>query len=485
MRELELRDTTKPGPRAAAPIPVDNLCDLEPEVFGLNWPGKAEAKANANASSPTLDQYLVDEIGAPAPHLALNDSAVISGDNLPVMKLLLPSHREQVGVIYIDPPYNTGNDFGYCDNYRESTRSKTPTADAGAFTAASARLHTRWLSMMLPRLLVARQLLSNDGIICISIDDNEIDKLRLIMAEIFGEKNFLGQVTVLSNPRGRQAEKHFAAVHEYLLIFAKDASLVKLGGTELTEKQAAEFKYADGEDRKYRLLGLRQRGAASRQEDRPALHYPIYVNPDNGRISLHQDNLFRAVAWPKKSTGAPGRWMWGKERLSNEVENVEARIITQRNEWDVFVRDYISDGAGTQRTRKISTIWMEPELNYQNGKRELKQLIGSAPVDYPKPLALIKKVIGLVDKPDGLVMDFFAGTGTTGQAVLEMNAKSSSNRRFILIQQPEPLNDPQFSDIAALCAERVRRSIASLNSHDDSTEYGGNDAVRFLALKHD
>jgi adenine-specific DNA-methyltransferase len=425
------------------------------DVFGLTWAGKGEAWKEAASAA---DNSMFCEQGRAVKTLSLADNLLVEGDNLPALKLLLPTYTEKIGLIYIDPPYNTGNDFGYSDNYRQASKEvpKSNDNNGTAFNSANGRLHARWLSMMLPRLVLARQLLRDDGLICVSIDDNEVDKLRLLMGEIFGEKNFIGQITVLSNPRGRQAERHFATVHEYLLVYGKDAQRSAVSGTRLTEEQAKEFKRIDESGRHYRLLGLRQRGAASRQEDRPALHYPIYVDPDTRKVSITQDARFSQVAWPKKSNGHPGRWMWGKERLLAQMHAVEAKLIAHRNEWDVFIRDFLCDGEGNTRTRKLSTIWIDKELNYQNGKRELKALVGEAPVDYPKPVQLIKKAICLLDDPDAIVLDFFAGTGTTAQAVVELNQTQASRRRFILIQAAEPLkNSRRFQTISQLCFERT------------------------------
>ncbi len=469
--------------------------DLSEKGYGLYWPGKQES-ASQIFSLPDARLVFCGEIGCdggasiegdldalPAdstldnrkcPEVTGDENLFIEGENLLALKLLLPALSQKVGVIYIDPPYNTGNDFGYSDNYRDRRKSKPASANKeqtasitescehvkapsfAGFNSASEHLHSRWLSMIFPRLVLARQFLRDDGIICISIDDNEVDKLRLVMAEVFGEHNFLGQITVLSNPRGRQAEKHFATVHEYLLVFAKDASKTLLSGTALTEKQESEFRFSDVSGRRYRLLGLRQRGSASRQQDRPALHYPIYVDPLTLQVSVEPSEQFNAVSLPKKSNGAPGRWMWGKERVQARCDILEGKLIARRNEWDIFVRDFLSDNAGVMRTRKVTSVWAETEMNYQNGKRELKRLVGEAPVDYPKPVALIRKAINLLDDKDLIVLDFFGGTGTTAQAVIEANADDGGTRKFCVIQTAETLSDSKFATISDLCMHRIR-----------------------------
>jgi adenine-specific DNA-methyltransferase len=412
-------------------------CSAQESSLSLSWTGKADAAAAADLPSGRSLRKLSG--------LSAGDdqsgNLIIEGDNLDGLKLLLPKYENRIRLIYIDPPYNTGNAFVFHDSYE----------------------HATWLNMMYPRLALARRLLADNGVIFISIDDNEADKLKLVMSELFGEANFLSQITVQSNPRGRQAERHFASVHEYLLVFARNAQKCNLLGAELTEEQSQEFDLADENGRRYRLLGLRQRGSHSLREDRPAMYFPIYVDPDTGSISLSPSKRHRAEVLPRKSTGQAGRWMWGHKRAKDNIDLLEARLIRGRNEWDIFVRDYFDDENGNSRRRKLKTIWDDKSLNYQNGKRELKQLLGKALVDYPKPTALLRKLIDLVEEKDALFMDFFAGSGTLGHAVLQSNAEDGGTRRFILMQQPEPTEDADFPTIADVCRERVARVVDTVS----------------------
>lgn len=372
------------------------------------------------------------------PHGSKN--IIVEGDNLDALKILSPSMAEKVHAVYIDPPYNTGNGFVYRDR----------------------REHATWLSMMLPRLLLARDLMRDDAAIFVSIDDHEIDKLRLLLAEVFGEENFVAQICVRSNPRGRQADKHFATVHEYLVVYAKDHSRCDLQGLDLTDEQLGEFDGVDESGRRYRLLGLRQRGAASLREDRPAMHYPIYVEPATGIISLEKNTDTAVAVLPKKSTGQAGRWMWGKQKARESLALMEARLIARRNEWDIYVRDYLDDDGGNCRKRKVKTIWDEKELNYQNGKRQLKELLGEAPVDYPKPTGLLRKIIAMVADKQATFLDFFAGSGTLAHAVIEANTADGGTRNFALIQLPETTDNPRFPTIADICRERVAKVAARM-----------------------
>ncbi len=408
----------------------------------ITWPGKPEAFAQATTPADTSLVLMPEHCQGSS----TAENSIIEGDNLDGMKLLQAKLASKVSAIYIDPPYNTGNGFVYRDR----------------------RNHAAWLSMMLPRLMLARELLSSKGAIFVSIDDHEVDKLRMLMAEVFGEENFVAQITVKSNPRGRQSDKHFAAVHEYLVVFARDHQQCDLAGEELTEDQLDDFNNIDETGRRFRLLGLRQRGAASLREDRPAMYYPVFVDPTTGAISMDESDQFQVSVYPKKSTGQAGRWMWGQQRAREFVGLLQARLISRRDEWDIFVRDYLESNEGTCRTRKIKTIWDEKELNYQNGKRELKELLGEAPVDYPKPTALIKKIIGMIGDQNALFLDFFAGSGTMAQAVLESNIEDGGTRQFVLIQLAEVTTNRRFPTIADICRERVTAVVANLNREHQS-----------------
>ncbi len=452
---------------------LGDIVDDQPEKYSFTWAGKRNAtQLLQTPSHATL---------VPAENESINfdttQNLFLEGDNLEILKLLYKSYSGQIKMIYIDPPYNTGNDFVYPDNfvdplenYLEITGQKD--ANGNLLTSnpeTSGRYHSTWLSMMYPRLFLARQLLQDDGAIFISIDDHEINSLRMLMNEVFGEENFIAQITVQSNPRGRQAERFVATVHEYILIYARDAGKCRLFGASLTEEQLKEFKYQDESGHKYRLLGLRQRGSASRRQDRPNMFYPIYVDPHNGNISTEPSQQFTVEVLPKKSNGEDGRWMWSKKKVQDNIGQVEARLISTRNEWDVFVRDPLELEEGEERTRKIKTIWNDKGLNYQHGTQELKELFGRSVYDYPKPTSLLLQVIMMAGDPDGLYLDFFAGSCTTAQAILELNHRDDGNRRFIMVQLPERTNIPDYPTIAEIGKERIRRVIAKVKKEDEGT----------------
>jgi adenine-specific DNA-methyltransferase len=343
----------------------------------------------------------------------LLDGLLIKSENYQALNLLSAKYRGKIKCIYIDPPYNTGSDeFLYKDKWQ----------------------HSSWLSMLSYRLTSARVLMKIDGAIFVSIDDHEYSNLATLMNEIFGGQNPIARIIVKSNPRGRQSERFVATVHEHVLVCAKDADNCSLQGAPLTDKQINDFKYQDESGRRFRYLGLRQRGSASKREDRPEMFFPIYVDPSSGKISLQHDERFSVKVLPKKSTGKEGRWMWGKDKVKKNIESVEARLVSGRDEWDIFVRDYLVSEEGKERTSKFKTIWDDKDLNYQNGKEELKNLFVESPYDYPKPTSLLQRVITMSDLEDGICMDFFPGSGTTAHAVMKLNKEDGGNRKYILAE---------------------------------------------------
>ncbi len=451
-------------------LTLGEAVDVGKERYGMSWPGKVDCfKAIQTPSFGTLRPCLEESL-----NFDTTENLIIEGDNLEVLKLLQKSYLGKVKMIYIDPPYNTGNDFIYPDNYTESLQTYlqyTGQVDAegrkfGTNTDADGRFHTKWLSMMYPRLYMARNLLRDDGAIFISMDDHEIENLKRLCVEVLGEENFIAQVSILSNPRGRQSDTFLATVHEYVLIWARNAEECVLAGMALSEQQKAEFSLADEKGRKHRLLGLRQRGAASRREDRPDMYFPIYVNPKILRVSLDKSAEFSVEVLPKKSTGEDGRWGWGRDRVRRDADQLEARLIEHRGEYDIFVRDYLEKN-GQERERKLKTIWDDKSLNTQNGTQEVKSILESDVMSYPKPLGLLKTIVNAgITEPGDIALDFFAGSGTIAHAVLDMNKQDAGNRKFILIQLPESTGREDYKTIADICKERVRRVIKKMNDED-------------------
>ena len=350
---------------------------------------------------------------------------LIEGDNLASLQLLEKTHKGRIQMIYIDPPYNTGNkDFTYDD-------SKVDGLDGFR--------HSKWLSFMDSRLRIAKKLLSSQGVIFISIDDNEMSTLKSLCDNIFGEQNFVANVIVKSNPRGSQSTKEIASVHEYILVYAKDVLSSAIIGHKLTDDMQSEYSLSD-ENGAYRLLGLRQRGGFWRASERPKLFYPFYVNPNNAHLSLVEDSEHTIAVYPyQPSTGEKGTWRWSREKVAIDGDKLIAKTVKRGNDivWDIYQKDYMASGDTVRRT-KAKSLWDEKEMNYQNAANELKELFGTSPFTYAKPTYLIRRAMEMIDfSQNPYVLDFFAGSGTTGHAVMKLNAEDGGNRRFILCTNNE------------------------------------------------
>lgn len=464
------------------------------EAYEFTWVGKRAAIVEANKPiRKTLRPVFVDETkpsgknseGMPYCSSGSTDwdtteNLYIEGDNLEVLKLLQESYLGKVKMIYIDPPYNTGNDFIYRDDFTLNTGDYSE--QLGLYdeeqnrlfknTDTNGRFHSDWCSMIFSRLSLARNLLTESGEIFISIDGNEIDNLRKICDEVFGQQNFVTQIIVKNNPRGRQSDSFVATVHEYLLCYAKDASKCQLNGQPLTAEQQADYCFTD-ENGKYRLLGLRQRGVASLREDRPDMYFPIYVNPNTKEVSLEKIGGWAEVT-PRKSDGRDGRWMWGQEKCKTDSDRLVARLIERRNEFDIFVKDYLNRD-GSERTRKYQTIWDDKTINNQVGTQEVKKILGGEVMSFPKSRNYIQMICQMGCGSDDIVLDFFSGSATTAHAVMQLNAEDGGHRKFIMVQLPEKCDEKSiayksgFSNICEIGKERIRKAGTGIKSDSPLT----------------
>ncbi|MGX2947577.1 site-specific DNA-methyltransferase, partial [Frederiksenia canicola] len=449
----------------------------EPDRYMLNWAGKSAAYQTLQTPTfKTLTPCVAESVD-----FDRTQNVFIEGENLDVLKALQKSYFNSIKMIYIDPPYNTGNDFVYHDDFAQHKAEYAEQVgdidETGKLKRAFVRnskenghYHSNWLNMMLPRLHLARNLLKEDGVIFISIDDNEQAQLKLLCDEVFGEENFVGEITLQSNPRGSQASKHLSNVHEFIFMYSKNKEELKLKGILKDEDNLQEYSEVDENGRKYRLLGLRQRGGAWKKEDRPKMHYPIYVNPNNGFVSLNKSSEFSIEVIPARPTGELSRWTWGKEKISANLDCVIGKKVNRTSEngehWDIFRKDFIDNDDGSVKTAKIKTIWIEKETNYQNAKKEIFSLFNNSEIfDFPKPTYIIQRLASMLFVEQGdIILDFFAGSGTTAHAVMQLNAEDGGNRRFICVQLPEQVDEKSgaykagFSQIADISKERIRRA---------------------------
>lgn len=462
--------------------------DISNEGYSLDFLGKDYANLIASIDTTTVIEPDLEHNSKP--ENKDSENIYISGDNLDALKHLLKSYAGKVKCIYIDPPYNTGSDgFVYNDKFRftpEELEKKLSIDEDEAqrildLTSRGSSTHSAWLMFMSPRLQLARDLLSKDGVIFISIDENEQANLKLLCDYVFGEENLIGQMIVQSNPRGRQSDTFMATVHDYLLCYSKDASQARLKGQALTEKQRAEFCYDDGDGKKYRLLGLRQRGVASLREDREDMFFPVYVNPQTKEVSLDSHEGWECVL-PHKSDGRDGRWMWGVDKCRNEIKRLVPRFVKKRNEFDIDVKDYLEKEDG-ERSRKRKSIWLEKAINNQNGTQEVNALLGGEYADYPKPSEYIKMVLDFADADDCIVMDFFGGSATTADSVYRLNV-NDSNIRFVLVQLPFDLRErlKECDNSKKRQIENTINWLESLN-HPATYDYVGYERIKRAAAK--
>jgi len=377
---------------------------------------------------------------------------IIKGDNLLALKSLLPQYEGRIKCIYIDPPYNTGNEnWVYNDNVNDPKIKKWLGEVVGKDGEDLSR-HDKWLCMMYPRLRSLQRLLSNDGAIFISIDDNEIVNLRLLMDEIFGKNNFVTQITLLCNPKGRSQDKYFATNHEYLLVYSK--SVLEAGAFSVEkneEKIQKEYKLHD-EKGAYRLLELRNTHREFGRFNRPNLYYPIYVDTETGLVSLTQTDIFTQEVYPNWPDGFEGCWTWGKELSSKDESQLLGRRI--KNVWKIYRKDYSVKTTGDIVKQKLFSIWSNPQFYTEKGQGIFGQIFpGMDKTDFPQPKSIdyVIEAIRTISKNDDIVLDSFAGSGTTAHAVLNINKTDGGNRKFILVEMMD------YAE--TITAERIRRVI--------------------------
>ena len=449
------------------------------ERFGLFWPGKK--RALRAAQEPTTATLRPDFENSKDWDTTKN--VFIEGDNLEVLKILQKHYHGKVKLIYIDPPYNTGKDFVYPDNFKEGletylewTRQVNEEGrKVSTNSETEGRYHSNWLNMMYPRLKLARNLLTHDGVIFISIDDNEQENLKRMCNEVFGEANFISTIAVHSNPRGRQSALYVAPTHEYLHVYARNSAQVGIYGESLTEEQKSEYSRVDLDGRRYREIGLRLRGGRATAAESPTLHYPIYVHSDSGQILVAppaETEGWVEVA-PYFSDGTAGTWRWSPSKVSADVDQLVARQVRGtggESRWDVFQKDYLSEDS----QRKLKSLWLEKEINYDRSKDDIKR-IGLAPYfDYAKPVSLLRKIIATTTRAGDTVLDFFAGSATTAHAMLQVNAHDQSDRNFILVQLPEPLDANSEATKAGFrtIAEVARARVVHAGAHAEAISAG-------------
>ena len=415
------------------------------ERYGLSWPGKADCFKVIQTPSMATLLPAVDE----SVEFESAQHVFIEGDNLEVLKVLQKGYLGTVDLIYIDPPYNTGNDFIYPDDYSESLRTYlayTGQIDAegkkfGTNSDVGGRFHSRWLNMIYPRLYLARNMLREAGLIFVSIDDGEVSNLRLVMDEIFGQENFVSCIVWKKTYGGGAKVKHVVGLHEYVLVYCRNKDA--LGVLELPA-DAESLKYYKQRDSKFDLRGpyRTQPLATTSMDERPNLRFPI---PWQG----HE-------IWPEK------QWQWSRDRVYQALANDELVVQQTAGKWSVRYKQYLKDEHGTVRGAKPFSVLEGPYT--QSGTAEIRDIFGDNKIfEFPKPSALIKHFLQYLGT-DAAVLDFFAGSASTAQAVLELNREDGGTRTFVLVQLPEKTNHPEFATIADISKARVRHVIKAIEA---------------------
>jgi adenine-specific DNA-methyltransferase len=421
------------------------------EYYRFNWAGKSQARQEANKpSTGTLRPNKAE-----SKDWDTTGNVFIEGDNLEVLKLLQKSYADQVKVIYIDPPYNTGNDFVYQDNYSDNLNNYlniTGQTDSEGKklttnTESDGRYHSNWLNMMYPRLKLARNLLREDGIIFISIDDNEVTNLRQLLNEVFGEENFVDCMVWKKRYGGGSKEKHLVSLHEYALVFAKNVEC--LNPIFIPNNQESIDRYYTKKDKHFEIRGgyrTHPLEATKSMGERKNLVFPIPA-PDGTEV------------FPKR------QWLWSKDRVAEALEKDELEFINDKmGRWSVNTKQYLKDEDGKQREIKAFSII--DNVYTQHGTNEIIELFGDAQIfSFPKPTGLIKQLLNIgIEKENEIVLDFFAGSGTTADAIYQLNALDGLKRKFICVQIPESIDEASdafkhgYKTISEITKERLRRA---------------------------
>lgn len=429
---------------------IDKDSVNESEKFEFSWFGKTQAKRNA--FTPSNETLILDHDRSVKPELS-DGNMIIEGENLTVLKLLTSSYRNQIKCIYIDPPYNTGKDFVYTDKFKENREDYWESIGiteegikVDTNKESDGRFHSNWLNLMYSRLLVARQLLHPEGVIFVSIDENEVHHLKMLMNEVFGEANFIEQISWKNKYGAGAKTKGFISVHEYILCYSKEP--IRNIESELTDEQIAEY---DKRDEKYETRGgyITQPLMTKSLDERENLQYTIEYNGEK--------------IIPRK------QWVWEEDRLLKAINNNEVVFNKMKDgTYSVRAKQYLKLEDGTIRKGKPLS-WFNGPFN-QEGTKEIEQIFGNSDIfDFPKPKELIKYLLSFAINEnyskDGIFLDFFGGSGTTAQAVMELNKEDGGNRKFILIQLNEQIDEKEeafkagYRTISDITIERNKRLI--------------------------
>ena len=454
------------------------------ERYQFTWPDKKKSILLANAPiSKTLRPCREESVD-----FDNTENLYIEGDNLDVLKLLQETYLGKIKMIYIDPPYNTGHDFVYEDNFAISADEYM--AISGQYDEygnrlvqnndSNGRFHTDWLNMIYPRIKLAKDLLRPDGAIFISIDDNELDSLLKICDEVFGESNFVGCICRATGTTTGQDANKIGSSLDYCVVYSKSDAF-SLNGLDMDEKDLKRFNESDEKGR-YSTLQLRKTGNADTRAERPNMFFPV-IAPDGSEV------------YPFGPTGYLSRWRVSRESYAKLVE--DNMIVWKKSDDDTYVETdgyvkskwvpyvkYYLEG----RTKQVSNLFQDIEGN-KKASIVLKDLLGTKGIfDNPKPVEFIKILLQISTSDDDYVLDFFSGSATTAHTVMQYNADAESTRKFILVQLPEETDEKSeaykagYKNICEIGKERIRRAGAKIKEESPMTTTNLDIGFRVLKL---
>lgn len=440
----------------------NDIIEGSKERYNLDWVGKKKAVLATNAPIRKTLRPCKDE----SVNFDTTENLFIEGDNLDTLKLLQKTYLNKIKMIYIDPPYNTGKDFIYKDNFAKPTEeyfleSEQKDEEGNKLTTnlkTNGRYHSDWLSMMYPRLKLARNLLSDDGVIFISIDDNEVHNLRKICDEIFGEENFIAEF-IWNGKSGSEDDGDIRNNHEYLICYNKNSSIFNVG---LDSKEDEKFPYYDELKKDYyKRQMLRKWGDNSKRADRPNLYYSIKTPEGND-------------FFPKLPNGDDGCWRWGKDKMLESIANNNIEFCKNKSDKiEAYEKIYKSDNS--RKTKKFQSL-LDDVGSTSSGTKSLKILFDDKKLfDRPKPTEYIEKMCNIANiTNDSIILDFFAGSSTTAHAVMQLNAEDGGNRKFIMVQYPEKCDEKTeafkagYKTIAEISKERIRRAGKKIKEENET-----------------
>lgn len=460
------------------------LIDDKEERYQMSWPDKRKSILLANSPiSSTLRPCKEESVD-----FSNTQNVYIEGDNLDVLKLLQETYLDKVDVIYIDPPYNTGNDILYKNDYSENQDEfgeKYEIDENGnrlyTNTDTNGRFHTDWMNMMYQRIKVAKDLLKDTGFFLVAIDHNELFNLGEICDEIFGYTNRIGIITVVHKPEGRNQAKFIGPSNEFMLIYAKDESVAKLQKVVLDEEQSKAFECFD-EKGAYRLKNFIRLsdGKYATKESKPTFWYPIYVSEDLTRLSLKEMNNSTAV-YPITDSGVERTWKTTKETFWERYKNGD--IVAKKESNKIVVYEKLRED------QVIKTHWIEKKYHgFHFGTKILDDLLGVKTFDFPKSLFLMRDIYKLFSSKDALILDFFSGSATSAHAIMLLNAEDGGKRKYIMVQIPATCDEKSeaykagYKTICDIGKERIRRAGKKIKEENPLTTQDLDIGFRVLKL---